>query len=294
MTLVRRAEMRQALIISSSLHVLLVIAASMIWPRLFPMIAPPEPVMHVDLVTLSKETAAPNVAKPNEKPVIKEQEEIPPVEIAKVEPMAAPLPPALKLDQAIMPPPAIAPQILPEPTLVPDKPVPKLDMNFKPLPPLPQPKERAKEKPKDKPEKFDISKIATDLNKLEKKSDKPQPQTAMAQAAPKFGERLTASERDALRGMLSKNWNMPAGAPHPENLIVVIRFYLNPNGALAGTPEILNGGQRYLSDPYFRAAADAAVRAVQMTAPFKFLSPDKYPDWREIEVTFDPRDLIHG
>jgi hypothetical protein len=53
---------------------------------------------------------------------------------------------------------------------------------------------------------------------------------------------------------------------------------------------------RYQSDPAFRAAADAAVRAVRRSSPLELL-PDEftastYEQWRYIVFTFDPRDMF--
>lgn len=142
---------------------------------------------------------------------------------------------------------------------------------------------------------LDLSKIASTLNKMDKKPDAPaKPEAQPPRAAPTAGleGRLSMSEKDALRGMIGRNWNVPTGAPRPEDLIVIIHFALNPDGTLASAPLIVNAG-RYASDSFFRAAADAAIRAVKMTQPFK-LPPEKYNDWREIELTFDPRDMIRG
>ena len=43
-------------------------------------------------------------------------------------------------------------------------------------------------------------------------------------------------------------------------------------------------------NPFMRAAADAARRAIFVCAPYK-LPPDRFADWRDSVVQFDPRDL---
>jgi hypothetical protein len=48
---------------------------------------------------------------------------------------------------------------------------------------------------------------------------------------------------------------------------------------------------RYTSEPFFRAAADSALRAVFKCSPLKNLPPEKYGSWREMELNFDPQDL---
>ena len=99
---------------------------------------------------------------------------------------------------------------------------------------------------------------------------------------------MTASEIDALRSQLSKCWNVPAGAPDPSSLVFSLRVFLNEDGTVAGTPELVGPGRP--ADPYFRAALDSAKRAVHICAPFR-LPPEKFELWREIEVEFDPMKM---
>ena len=44
----------------------------------------------------------------------------------------------------------------------------------------------------------------------------------------------------------------------------------------------------------FDTARDSAVRAVFRGQPFDMLKPEHYDTWKDIEVTFDPRDMFHG
>ena len=71
------------------------------------------------------------------------------------------------------------------------------------------------------------------------------------------------------------------------------RIFLNPDGTLAAKqPEIADrermerpGGE------FFRAAAESAIRAVLRCAPYEMLPAAKYETWRDIELTFDPRNI---
>jgi len=55
---------------------------------------------------------------------------------------------------------------------------------------------------------------------------------------------------------------------------------------------ILDQG-RYNSDSYFRAAADAAVRALRnpQCSPLE-LPPDKYDQWNVTVIRFDPSQFL--
>jgi colicin import membrane protein len=102
--------------------------------------------------------------------------------------------------------------------------------------------------------------------------------------------RLSQSELDALRARLAQLWNPPAGARNPQELVVQVRMQLKPDGTLAAPPRVLNSGQSAM----FMAARDSAMRAVFRGQPFDMLKPENYEQWKDIEITFDPRDMIRG
>jgi outer membrane biosynthesis protein TonB len=101
---------------------------------------------------------------------------------------------------------------------------------------------------------------------------------------------ISQSELDALRARLAQLWNPPAGARNPDELVVLIRVKLKPDGTLSGPPMVLTSGR----SPLFTAARDSAVRALFRGQPFDMLKPQNYEQWKEIEINFDPRDMIRG
>jgi hypothetical protein len=156
--------------------------------------------------------------------------------------------------------------------------------------PLPQKKP---EPPKPQP-KFDASRIAALL-------DKRDPQRHSATGAtlsntPSLGTptgrsaTLTQSEIDALRARIQQCWNPPAGLADARDLIVVVRIRFNQDGSLSADPTLSNSG----SHPTFQVAAESALRAVRRCAPYSFMPVTKYDVWKDVEVTFDPRDMFRG
>ena len=101
---------------------------------------------------------------------------------------------------------------------------------------------------------------------------------------------LSQSEIDALRARLAQLWNPPAAAANPQELIVKIRIKIGRDGKLAGPPMVLTSGRGNV----FEAARDGAVRALFQAQPFEMLKPEHYDLWKEMEITFDPRDMIPG
>jgi colicin import membrane protein len=101
---------------------------------------------------------------------------------------------------------------------------------------------------------------------------------------------LSQSEIDALRSRLAQLWNPPAGALNPQDMVVKIRVKIGRDGKLAGPPMVLTSGQGSV----FEAARDGAVRALFQAQPYEMLRPDHYDLWKEMEITFDPREMIPG
>lgn len=99
--------------------------------------------------------------------------------------------------------------------------------------------------------------------------------------------RLTQSEQDALAAAMRRCWNPPMAAMSTDGLTVRLMVSLNPNGSVNGQPQILSA----ITDDLVRSTALAAQRAVQQCGPYTMLPGDKYEEWRQVDVTFDPRDL---
>jgi hypothetical protein len=97
---------------------------------------------------------------------------------------------------------------------------------------------------------------------------------------------LSADEHVRLSAHLRKLWTIPAGAKNPEELVVRIRFQLNRDRTIAGSPAVLTAG----SSPLFLASRDSALRALNQAQPFTMLRPEHYEAWKDIEITFDPRE----
>jgi outer membrane biosynthesis protein TonB len=156
-------------------------------------------------------------------------------------------------------------------------------------------KEEAKKKREEKKQEqaFEPNQIAALL-------DKRRPQRLAAAGAtlnstPSLGlprgsaATLTQTEIDALRAQIQACWNPPAGSLDAKELIVRIRLQLHEDGSLSANPTLLNHG----SHPIFQIAAESAMRAIKRCQPYK-LPIAKYAVWRDVEVTFDPRDMFRG
>ena len=166
------------------------------------------------------------------------------------------------------------------------KPEPKKEAKA-PTPPTP-PKKEAQQP------KFDPRKVEALLDKrapqrLASAGDTLNPSVSLG-ASSGLAAQLSQSELDALRARLAQLWSPPAGAKNPDELVVLIRMQLNPDGTLAGPPMVLTSGKT----PLFMASRDSAIRAVLRGQPFNMLRPEHYEKWKDIEITFDPREMFGG
>lgn len=152
--------------------------------------------------------------------------------------------------------------------------------------PLP-PKKPVRQQPK-----FDADKIAALLDKRDplrhaaagaELNAMPSLGTASGNAA-----RLSQSEIDALRARLMSLWNPPVGAQDADQFQVTIRIRFKRDGTLEMGPQVLTSG----NGVRFNAIRDSAVRAVLIGQPFTMLRPDHYDIWKEMDFTFDTKDMF--
>ena len=248
---------------------------------------PPPPAIEVEIERVTDKTNPPPPA-----PKAEEKKPEPKPEPPKPEPQQAappPPPPPPLAEVKPEPKPEPKPQVA-EPVPVPAAPKPK---------PKPAPPKLAEAPPPPDTKKFDADKLAALLDRrLKQRQPEPTPQPAPS-AAPtqqrsptqsNLQEPMTISELDAIRQQFERCWSPPVGAKDAANLIVRIRVLLNPDGSLRAPPELIDRSR--MNDDFWRAAADSALRAVHRCAPLRNLPPGKYERWREIELTFNPRDML--
>jgi hypothetical protein len=102
-------------------------------------------------------------------------------------------------------------------------------------------------------------------------------------------QRMSANEIDAFRAQISRCWTPPVGGLGGDPIVVKLRIALKEDGSLVRPPEVSN----QMGSPFFRPAADSAVRAVMQCQPYQMPS-EKYGQWRDMLLTFDPRHMYGG
>ena len=269
---------KRSIIASAGMHLGIIIAATVAWPHAVISLEDSPPVVPVDLVTVADAT--------NIQATVEKQEPAPPPE----------QPPPPQVEQPPPPPPPPQAEVAPiEPEKKPPPPPKKVEAEAKPppKPAIPRPKPQ-KEAPAPK---FDVNDVLALLDKNQRpKAAQPPPNAKVAETTQKgFGDQtaMTIDIKDALLAQMRECWNVPVGAPNPEQLIVQVRVFLAPDGSLA-QPPLLEPATKAAeaSNPYVRTAAEAALRAINVCEPYKNLPPERYATWREIVMIFDPSKMV--
>lgn len=264
--------LRRSVIASGFLHLGVIAATSVAWSQSVEFPDEQPPAVPVELVTVADVTnvapAMPDPPKPDPQP---QEQAAPPPE----------------------PPPPPEAEVAPEP----DKPpVPKHAPEKEQIATAPANPVKPRLKPsRDVPQKFDVDSVIALLDKdAPKKTPVP---SAKPAEVPVRGlgaqDAFTVDLKDALLSQMRECWNIPVGAPNPEQLIVQVRVFLAPDGSLAQPPQLEPASRSAAaSNPYLRSAAEAALRAINVCEPYKHLPPEKYEVWREVVMTFDPSKMI--
>jgi len=178
----------------------------------------------------------------------------------------------------------------PPPPVPPPEPKPQAP---KPEPPPPPPQQKPPQPQPKKPDdaSFDqlLKNLASKQPQQTPQQQTPGPPQKSSQPIAPLAAQLTTSELDVVLEQLRQCWNIPAGARNAENLTPEFRVQMRRDGTVASA-QLLNGDR--MSEPYFRAAAEAAYRTFfnPTCTPLK-LPPDKFDQWKTFTITFDPKDL---
>ncbi len=235
------------------------------------------------------EPAAPKATPAPEKPV--ESTARPTADVGEVaatpeappeEPKPAPVPPTI------------------QPRQKPAKPTEVASLDRKPAPPSPETSRSEQTRPVDEtsPQRsqeteseFDPTEMAALLNKVDPSGggalDSTQDASLGSENETNAVADMTQSEIDALRSAIEACWNPPIGTEAVEGMVVPLRIEFNIDGSIASPPQI----KSIPPGPVGQATADAAAWAVQVCAPYTFLPPEKYENWRVVNINFRPPSL---
>jgi len=103
------------------------------------------------------------------------------------------------------------------------------------------------------------------------------------------GPPLTGREKGALVLAVQKCWAPPIGVQNASDLKVTLLVKLNAQGKITGKPTLVSPSGS--PQGVVKQAYEAGRRALLRCAPYD-LPKDKYEQWRDIEVTFNPQKMV--
>ena len=268
--------MLRSLIYSITFHSVLVLLTILSLPFMLREPIDLPPIVSVELIQISDKTSipyAPKARKIIEETKKKEErlvsEQAPPAAKAKEKPDRIPLPNEKKEEKQIIKkkqnPEDIKPQI-------------RQASEF------------------EKKEIVDTNQIAALIDKAkeeeavkQKKSDK----VTQSNKKNSFASGLTLSQEDALRAQIFGCWSVPLGLPYDEDLLVRIKLKLEKDGTILKS-EILDHQRMNKPDQkFYKVLAESALRAVRLCQPLK-VPPTGYDKWKELQLNFNPTEMLKG
>jgi len=231
--------------------------------------------------------------KPEPKPVPKPEPTPEPKPQPKPKPQVKPAPkPEPKPEPKPAPKPK--PEARPKPEAKPKpEPKPKAEAKHRPEPrdeTRPEPKAEARPKGGDTharahPDK-PVGGSKIDNNFLKGIAGVTSPGTDKVSPADKPAPVSAASVISAISRQIKPHWTAPQGVD-AEKLVTVVAWSLNPDGTLAGRPEVVSqSGITDSNRPQAQRHAELAIRAVQLAAPFN-LPPQVYAQYHRFKFSFD-------
>ena len=286
--------MNRSIIISSVLHLLLILVTAMSLPFLAKKPLDIPPIVSVELIQIAEKTNipfAPKAKKIIEKVKEKEKklvsEQAPPKKVKKTKTKTV-----VSVEQN-----ENVDKKTPEAVPLPEKTVKKIE---------------TKKENKQNPDKLDeeVKQVSefekkefVDLDNIAKLIDKAKIESAdeikknndITQDQDRNIENtgLTLSEEDALKAQIFGCWSIPLGLPYNENLLVRIKLMLEPDGSVTKTEILDHARMNKPGQAFYKVLAESALRAVKLCQPLR-VPTTGYERWKELQLNFDAREMLEG
>tara|TARA_B100001063_G_scaffold241892_1_gene269605 strand:- start:448 stop:1212 length:765 start_codon:yes stop_codon:yes gene_type:complete len=148
----------------------------------------------------------------------------------------------------------------------------------------------------EKKEIIDTNQIAALIDKAkEVEAVKQKKSNKLTQSSVKnsFASGLTLSEEDALRAQIFSCWSVPLGLPFDEELLVRIKLELKKDGTIMKSEILDHERMNRPGQKFYKILAESALRAVRLCQPLK-VPPTGYEKWKNIQLNFDPTEMLRG
>ena len=270
--------MNRSIIISSVLHLLLILITAMSLPFLAKKPLDIPPIVSVELIQIAEKTNipfAPKAKKIIEKVKKKEKEKLvseqaPPKIVKKEKPDAIPLPNKTKEKVKKIKNKKQNPE--------------KVDNEIKQVSEF------------EKKELFDPNNIAALIDKSkEETAETTNKLDKVTQDQDKTVDQtgLSLSEEDALKAQIFGCWSIPLGLPYSENLLVKIKLKLKPDGSVIKSEILDHARMNKPGQGFYKVLAESALRAIKLCQPLR-VPTTGYERWKDLQLNFDAREMLEG
>ena len=148
----------------------------------------------------------------------------------------------------------------------------------------------------EKKEIVDTNQIAALIDKAkEEEAIKQKKKDKVTQSSRKnsFATGLTLSQEDALRAQIFGCWSVPLGLPYDEDLLVRIKLILKKDGTIMKSEILDHQRMNRPGQKFYKVLAESALRAVRLCQPLK-VPPTGYDKWKELQLNFNPTEMLKG
>jgi hypothetical protein len=287
--------LNRSLIISSALHVVLIVITALSLPFLTKKPIDLPPIISVELIQITEKTNipfAPKAKKIIEKVKEKEKqlvsEQAPPKKIEKSKTKTV-----VSIDQNN----ETIDNQTPEAVPLPEKTVKQIKTKDEKK----QNPEKVDEEVKqvsefEKKELFDPNNIAALIDKSKQDTAEVKTQkNLVSQDQEKNIESssLSLSEEDALKAQIFGCWSIPLGLPYDENLLVRIKLKLKPDGSVIDSEILDHARMNKPGQGFYKVLAESALRAIKLCQPLR-VPTTGYERWKDLQLNFDAREMLEG
>ena len=148
----------------------------------------------------------------------------------------------------------------------------------------------------EKKEVVDTNQIAALIDKakqIEATEKKDSKKITQSNQKNSFATGLTLSEEDALRAQIFGCWSVPLGLPYDQNLLVRIKLELKQDGTILNSEILDHERMNRPGQKFYKVLAESALRAVRMCQPLK-VPPTGYDKWKDLQLNFNPEEMLKG
>jgi hypothetical protein len=151
--------------------------------------------------------------------------------------------------------------------------------------------EQEQPQPEEQPDEDVADTIAALIDQANEQPSEPATRPAAPVENVPLGPPMTQGEKEGLRFAVQKCWNVPDGIKGAADLRITVSVELAQDGTIVGGPELVSPSSS--GSPEVQIAYEAARRAILRCGAKGFdLPADKWGQWRQLEVTFDPGGML--